>query len=652
VLGDRCRLDHAAQLAGVDTDAAAAVADALSSAGLLLGTGPGLSFAHPILRSAVLGDVGRHELARWHARAARLLIRHGVSAGVVATHLLRCEPAADDEVAGILLEAAREAMGAGSPVVAIRLLRRALEEPPAPTHRGTHLFELGVAEAARADLAALEHLTASIAAADRPEVRAERALVFAELARKAALAGLADFLSPALDELDTALAALEPDTPSAMVTSLQRYWIGRTTVSTIGRVRAARVELDRAGRADDPAVRREAAVFLAMEAALAGTRDDVDRHLEVALAPPGLLAHVAPDSNAVNVTLLLLTMLERHQAFRTVSLEVLAEAGRSGNEMGHAVAAIHRGMELLRLGRPQAADAEVLTSMALGSELGWPHGSPDLLATHVLACLWRGDVASGRRAVDGSGFALDPPDTVPAAMLLDARGLVALAEGSAEAALRDFVAAGECLTALGIPNPGMLAWRSHASTALLALGRTDEARVLAEQELALARERAGPAAQAAALRALAASQDRDSAVETLVAALEVVEESPAMLERASVRIDLGSALRRRGFARDARPHLAEAVDLGTRFGAPLLAGRAREELIAAGGRPRRTSVTGPSALTPSESRVARLAKDGMTNSVIAQTLFVSRKTVEKHLANAYAKLGISARSGLAGIDLG
>jgi DNA-binding CsgD family transcriptional regulator len=237
-------------------------------------------------------------------------------------------------------------------------------------------------------------------------------------------------------------------------------------------------------------------------------------------------------------------------------------------------------------------------------------------------------------------------------MLLDARGQAALAEGSAEAALRDFVAAGECLTALGIPNPGMLAWRSHASTALLALGRTDEARALAEQELALARERAGPAAQAAALRALAASQDRDSAVETLVAALEVVEESPAMLERASVRVDLGSALRRRGFARDARPHLAEAVDLGTRFGAPLLAGRAREELIAAGGRPRRTSVTGPSALTPSESRVARLAKDGMTNSVIAQTLFVSRKTVEKHLANAYAKLGISGRAGLAGIDLG
>ena len=49
------------------------------------------------------------------------------------------------------------------------------------------------------------------------------------------------------------------------------------------------------------------------------------------------------------------------------------------------------------------------------------------------------------------------------------------------------------------------------------------------------------------------------------------------------------------------------------------------------------------ALTASERRVAGMAADGMTNREIAQALFVTTKAVEKHLGNAYAKLGISSR---------
>jgi DNA-binding CsgD family transcriptional regulator len=53
------------------------------------------------------------------------------------------------------------------------------------------------------------------------------------------------------------------------------------------------------------------------------------------------------------------------------------------------------------------------------------------------------------------------------------------------------------------------------------------------------------------------------------------------------------------------------------------------------------------ALTPSELRVARLAADGRTNREIARGLYVTPKTVETHLAHAYAKLGITGRAGLA-----
>ena len=61
------------------------------------------------------------------------------------------------------------------------------------------------------------------------------------------------------------------------------------------------------------------------------------------------------------------------------------------------------------------------------------------------------------------------------------------------------------------------------------------------------------------------------------------------------------------------------------------------------GRRARTELTGPNALTPAEWRVCRQAVEGHTNREIAEALFVTEKTVERHLGNAYQKLGIRSR---------
>jgi DNA-binding CsgD family transcriptional regulator len=55
---------------------------------------------------------------------------------------------------------------------------------------------------------------------------------------------------------------------------------------------------------------------------------------------------------------------------------------------------------------------------------------------------------------------------------------------------------------------------------------------------------------------------------------------------------------------------------------------------------------GVESLTPSERRVAELAADGQRNRDIAQTLFLSVKTVEGHLSNAYRKLDVHSRQEL------
>lgn len=65
-----------------------------------------------------------------------------------------------------------------------------------------------------------------------------------------------------------------------------------------------------------------------------------------------------------------------------------------------------------------------------------------------------------------------------------------------------------------------------------------------------------------------------------------------------------------------------------------------------GVRSRRAQVSGVMALTPGERRVCELAVTGRSNRPIAQSLFVSLRTVETHLTHAYQKLGITGRAEL------
>ena len=83
-------------------------------------------------------------------------------------------------------------------------------------------------------------------------------------------------------------------------------------------------------------------------------------------------------------------------------------------------------------------------------------------------------------------------------------------------------------------------------------------------------------------------------------------------------------------------------------GAIPLAERAHAELRATGARPRTLVFTGVESLTARERQVAELAAAGWSNTQIAQSLFVTRKTVETHLGAVYRKLELDSREQLAG----
>jgi DNA-binding CsgD family transcriptional regulator len=196
-------------------------------------------------------------------------------------------------------------------------------------------------------------------------------------------------------------------------------------------------------------------------------------------------------------------------------------------------------------------------------------------------------------------------------------------------------------------NPADYPWRRYAVEGLVALGRTDEAVALERDELEIARRWGAPATIAACLRTLGNALGGEEGEEYLREAVGIAADSGARIQHARALVDLGAALRRRNKRAEARERLREGAELAYRAGTAALVERANAELAATGARPRKDPLGGIYSLTASERRVAELAAQDKSNKEIAQTLFVTVKTVEVHLSSVYRKLEIDSRRKLA-----
>jgi ATP/maltotriose-dependent transcriptional regulator MalT len=131
-------------------------------------------------------------------------------------------------------------------------------------------------------------------------------------------------------------------------------------------------------------------------------------------------------------------------------------------------------------------------------------------------------------------------------------------------------------------------------------------------------------------------------------AVERLGRTPFRIELARAHLLYGEWLRRAKRTIDARHQLRTAYDSFASIGAEAFAERTRRELTATGEKVRKRQVDTRNDLTAQEEHVARLARDGRTNSEIGAELFLSARTVEWHLSNVYTKLGIASRRDLQG----
>lgn len=264
------------------------------------------------------------------------------------------------------------------------------------------------------------------------------------------------------------------------------------------------------------------------------------------------------------------------------------------------------------------------------------------LAALVEAHCELGNLGAARRAL-----ALAPSDaeagTLGIAGIRLARARLRADAGAPEVALAELTRVGADHEALGGASPALVPWRSRAAILAEQVGQGADALALADAEVAAAR-RAGPRALGRALTARAVVCDQREALHTATAAIEALETVDAPLELARALVVSGRA---ETSAPDrARQSLARALELAERAGAAGLARAARDGLVAAGGRPRRTASIGVDGLTPAERAVAAEAARGLSNREIATTLFLAPGTVKNQLASVYRKLSVTSRSQL------
>lgn len=628
------RLVDAAAVAGVAIDAAARTADELQAAAVFAPSTL-LGFVHPIVRSAVYDQIGVLRRRQAHLRAAQVLLSRGAPTEETADQLLAAEPVGDARMAEVLETAGLRAEQAGALPAAIKYLERALNEPPAAA----------VVDRIRARLGRAQLATASPAA--------ERTL-------RAAVEGAAD----ATDRIDLSLALAEACLNSGNADSAVEAVLA---VREAGRDRERRLLVEAAlARATWESVR------------YAEMYDDVVRGLPRDLAGGTIgeraaLAQVAlrmfdscePVADVVATAWRVIGDGKQPldgplNLFETAHLLITC------GELDTAERLLRDWQELARLKGPDTLYLD--TQLAL-ARLAWLRGDLRACTEVVRPALevpersgeteaglhtWNGLVAVAGGDFDGARRSIAAARAASAGFgasisATSVESDLAMAEGRVADAARILSEAAAGLDVRSADNLADSTWRCRLIEALGATSRRDEATGLAERLLVNAR-RFGALRPLGLLHlALGRITRGPAALGHFEEAVELLQQSPYAGNLASARLELGAALRRANRPAAAREHLRTALDYAHRQRLTPLAARIEEELRLAGGRPRRRVLTGVEALTPSEARICRLAAAGMTNREIADHLFLTVKTVESHVGNALAKLGIASRRELAAV---
>jgi DNA-binding CsgD family transcriptional regulator len=220
-----------------------------------------------------------------------------------------------------------------------------------------------------------------------------------------------------------------------------------------------------------------------------------------------------------------------------------------------------------------------------------------------------------------------------------------LAIGSLEAALARCEQVEELLRRNGIADADLSPVPEQIE-ALLRLGRGDDAAAVLDSFVLAAESKGQPWARARAARCRGLLAPDGVFEEAFEDALVLHAATPDLFEAARTELAYGARLRRAGRRAAARERLRAAIESFDALDAAPWSELARAELAATGETARRRDPSTLDQLTPQELHVSLLLAEGKTTKEAAAALFLSPKTIEYHLRNAYRKLAIHSREEL------
>jgi DNA-binding CsgD family transcriptional regulator len=629
--GDPVPVWRAADQLGLGVEAAASAA----SAGLVE-FGGRVRFRHPLVRSAVYRSASTQERQQVH-RALAEATDPELDPDRRAWHRAHATPGLDEEVAAELERSAGRAQARGGLAAAAAFLQRSAELTPGPARRTRRALT-----AARS-----KHQAGS----------PDEALNLLAMAQ----AGPLDELQHARAELLRAQIIFAVnrgrDAPPLLLTAAKRLEPLDATLARETYLDAFSAALFADSLATEGGVREVAEAVLAADWGASARRSP--RAFDLLLDGLAVLTSHGYAAGA--------PMLKRAlSAFRYEpmpeedALRWLWLACRIARALGDDATWDELTDRQVRLARN--AGALSLLPIALIERFGVQLFTGDLVTAEAL-------VVEAEAIVEATGSQLAPQGAIALAAW---RGREAEASALIEASRQEVERRGEGLW--------LVATEWASSVLFNSLGRYEEALVCAEQaaehphelgvstwvptELVEAAVRSGKPERAAGplarLQEISRASGTDWAlgVEARSRALlsqgdeaeHLYLESIERLGRTRIRVALGRAhllygewLRREHRRLDARAQLRTAHDLYEAMGMEGFAERARRELLATGESVRKRTVDTRDELTAQEAQIARLARDGRTNSEIGAQLFISARTVEWHLRKVFTKLGVSSR---------
>jgi DNA-binding CsgD family transcriptional regulator len=553
-----------------------------------------------------------------------------------AWHRAQAAPAPDETVARELERSAERARRRGGVAAAAAFLERAAELTPSPAARGARALAAAQAKFAAGAFDAASELLASAAMSPLDEL---------QRARLERLRGSTAYVlargREALDLLLSAAKRLEPVDPAFARETYAEAMVAAFRIGRLGHGDEIR-RVAEAARAAAPAPPPPGGTDLLLDGLIA--RSTEDYAAAVPLLKQAVAAFRREPHRIADVGRFWDLCLTAMDLFDYESGTELSEKKTQIARETGALAALPWALNYLAIHRMFAGEFEEAAQLIQeGNEITAATGAARIGGFSVVLAAWRGDRAHTlelceaviRDATErGEGFPIVIAEWASAVLF---NGLGAYRDAvlaARQAAQLDQLGVG----VWALPELVEAATRSHQpSLAARALEQLASHTALLDNDSA-----AGIEARSRAL--LTEGQAAEGLYRE---AIERLARARMPLHLARTRLLYGEWLRREDRRVDARQQLRLAHDFLDSIGANAFAERARRELLATGESVRAHTPEARDELTAQEAQIARMARDGQTNTEIGSQLYLSPRTVDYHLRKVFMKLNISSRRELA-----